>query len=192
MKTFLMPIVLTALLVFMSIADFLPDSPLRLGFVKNAEAIIGMPWTPFSLRAWRAVRCIEKPHGTPPRERCRCQRCCRECRLRERCCGAGCCRKCCRCAGCRCQRCCRPESCRSCRAHRHGGAVPALWMQLDRDQRRQLFQLRRRLLSGGFSGQQHRVYRVSSLRARSRLLRKTFRRFMLRLSSARTVNDCGC
>ena len=32
----------------MSIADFLPDSPLRLGFVKNAEAIIGMPWTPFS------------------------------------------------------------------------------------------------------------------------------------------------
>ena len=48
MKTFLMPIVVTALLVFMSIADFLPDSPLRLGFVKNAEAIIGMPWTPFS------------------------------------------------------------------------------------------------------------------------------------------------
>ena len=32
----------------MSIADFLPNSPLRLGFVKNAEAIIGMPWTPFS------------------------------------------------------------------------------------------------------------------------------------------------
>ena len=48
MKTFLMPIVVTALLVFMSIADFLPNSPLRLGFVKNAEAIIGMPWTPFS------------------------------------------------------------------------------------------------------------------------------------------------
>ena len=48
MKTFLMTIVVTALLVFMSIADFLPDSPLRLGFVKNAEAIIGMPWTPLS------------------------------------------------------------------------------------------------------------------------------------------------
>ena len=48
MKRFLMPIVLTALLVFMSMADFLPDSPLRLGFIKNAEAIIGMPWTPYS------------------------------------------------------------------------------------------------------------------------------------------------
>ena len=67
MKTFLMPIVVTALLVFMSIADFLPDSPLRLGFVKNAEAIIGMPWTPFSFAgvarrsmyreaAWNAAR----------------------------------------------------------------------------------------------------------------------------------------
>jgi hypothetical protein len=48
MKRFLLPIVLTALLVFMSMADFLPDSPLRLGFIKNAEAIIGMPWTPYS------------------------------------------------------------------------------------------------------------------------------------------------
>ena len=28
--------------------DFLPNSPLRLGLVKNAEAIIGMPWTPMS------------------------------------------------------------------------------------------------------------------------------------------------
>jgi hypothetical protein len=48
MKTYLISIVLTVALVFMSIADFLPDSPLRLGFVGNAEAIIGMPWTPFS------------------------------------------------------------------------------------------------------------------------------------------------
>lgn len=48
MKTFLMTLVLTALLVFMSIADFLPNSPLRLALVGNAEAIIGMPWTPFS------------------------------------------------------------------------------------------------------------------------------------------------
>ncbi len=47
MKTLLMPVVLTACLLFMSIAD-LPNSSLRLGFVKNAEAIIGMPWTPYS------------------------------------------------------------------------------------------------------------------------------------------------
>ena len=46
MKTFLIPIALT--LLFMSIADFQPNSPLRLGFVRNAEAIIGMPWTPYS------------------------------------------------------------------------------------------------------------------------------------------------
>jgi hypothetical protein len=48
MKTFLMPTVVTALLVFVSVADFLPESSFRLGLVKNAEAIIGMPWTPYS------------------------------------------------------------------------------------------------------------------------------------------------
>ena len=48
MKTFLMSIALTIALVFMSIADFLPESSFRLGLVKNAEAIIGMPWTPYS------------------------------------------------------------------------------------------------------------------------------------------------
>ena len=48
MKTFLMPIVLTASLAFLSVADFSPNSPLRLGFVRDAEAIIGMPWTPLS------------------------------------------------------------------------------------------------------------------------------------------------
>jgi hypothetical protein len=48
MKRFLMPIVLTASLVLVSVADFLPESSFRLGFVKNAEAIIGMPWTPLS------------------------------------------------------------------------------------------------------------------------------------------------
>jgi hypothetical protein len=47
MKKFLMPIVLTAAL-FISVAEYLPDSPLRFGLVKNAEAIIGMPWTPLS------------------------------------------------------------------------------------------------------------------------------------------------
>ena len=46
MKTFLISIALTAALVFIS--DFQPNSPLRLGFVRNAEAIIGMPWTPLS------------------------------------------------------------------------------------------------------------------------------------------------
>jgi hypothetical protein len=48
MKTFSMSITLTVTLVLMSIGDFLPNSPLRVGFVRNAEAIIGMPWTPFS------------------------------------------------------------------------------------------------------------------------------------------------
>jgi hypothetical protein len=46
MKKYLVPIVLT--LLFMSVADFQSNSPLRLGFVGNAEAIIGMPWTPMS------------------------------------------------------------------------------------------------------------------------------------------------
>ncbi|HXV78533.1 MAG TPA: hypothetical protein VEG60_01510, partial [Candidatus Binatia bacterium] len=46
MKKLLLPIVLT--LLFVSVAVFPPQSPLRLSFVNNAEAIIGMPWTPFS------------------------------------------------------------------------------------------------------------------------------------------------
>ena len=49
MKTFLAPAVLTAALLVLSIGD-LPNSSLRLGFVKNAEAIIGMPWTPMLFR----------------------------------------------------------------------------------------------------------------------------------------------
>ena len=48
MKRFLMPIVLTASVLCIPIANFQPDSPLRLRFVGNAEAIIGMPWTPLS------------------------------------------------------------------------------------------------------------------------------------------------
>jgi hypothetical protein len=47
-KTFLMRVVLTASLLVLSIAD-LPNSSLRLGFVGNAEAIIGMPRTPLSV-----------------------------------------------------------------------------------------------------------------------------------------------
>jgi multidrug efflux pump subunit AcrA (membrane-fusion protein) len=44
MKTVLMLIVLTVFLSLLSFADL----SLRLGFVRNAEAIIGMPWTPLS------------------------------------------------------------------------------------------------------------------------------------------------
>jgi hypothetical protein len=47
MKKFLMPIVLTVS-VIISVAEFLPESQLRLGFIKNAEAIIGRPLTPMS------------------------------------------------------------------------------------------------------------------------------------------------
>ena len=48
MKNFLMPITLSAALLLVSVTDFQPDSPLRLGFVSNAQAIIGMPMTPLS------------------------------------------------------------------------------------------------------------------------------------------------
>ena len=48
MKRFLMPIVLSAFVLCLPIANFQPDSPLRLGFVRDAEAIIGLPWTPLS------------------------------------------------------------------------------------------------------------------------------------------------
>ena len=48
MRRLFMSIMLTAALVILSIS-FLPDAPLRLGFVRNAEAIIGLPWTPFSI-----------------------------------------------------------------------------------------------------------------------------------------------
>jgi hypothetical protein len=48
MKRFLMPVVLTACVLCIAIADFQPDSPIRLSFVRDAEAIIGMPWTPLS------------------------------------------------------------------------------------------------------------------------------------------------
>ena len=47
MKRFLMPIVLTASLLI-SVAQFIPGSAMRLEFVGDAEAIIGMPWTPLS------------------------------------------------------------------------------------------------------------------------------------------------
>src|SRR5262247_832446 len=40
MRSFLLSAVLAVAVVFLSVAE--------LGFVKNAEAIIGMPWTPYS------------------------------------------------------------------------------------------------------------------------------------------------
>jgi hypothetical protein len=49
MKKFLMPITLTASLFCLPIASFQPDSPIRLSFVRDAEAIIGMPRTPLSV-----------------------------------------------------------------------------------------------------------------------------------------------
>lgn len=48
MKTFLKSTILTAAFVVISFADCPPNSPVRLGFVGNAQAIIGMPWTPLS------------------------------------------------------------------------------------------------------------------------------------------------
>ena len=49
MKAFLMPIVMTASLLCIPTANFQTESPLRLGFVSDAEGIIGMPWTPLSV-----------------------------------------------------------------------------------------------------------------------------------------------
>ena len=49
MKTFMMPIILAVALIFMSIATFQSNPPLRLELFRNAEAIIGMPWTPLSV-----------------------------------------------------------------------------------------------------------------------------------------------
>src|SRR5258708_16981579 len=49
MKKFLMPITLTASLFCLPIASFQPDSPIRLSFVRDAEAIIGMPRTTLSV-----------------------------------------------------------------------------------------------------------------------------------------------
>ena len=41
-------ITLSACLVLLLAADFLPKSSWRMGFIGDAEAIIGMPWTPMS------------------------------------------------------------------------------------------------------------------------------------------------
>ena len=48
MKKFLMSIVLTASRFFLPIASFQPDSPMKLNFVTDAQAIIGLPFTPLS------------------------------------------------------------------------------------------------------------------------------------------------
>ena len=47
MKSLWLSILLAASLLLL-VAEFPPQLPLRLGFVGNAEAIIGLPWTPLS------------------------------------------------------------------------------------------------------------------------------------------------
>ena len=49
MKRILMPIVLAATALCLPIANIEPDYSMRLGLVGNAEAIIGLPFTPFSV-----------------------------------------------------------------------------------------------------------------------------------------------
>ena len=49
MKAFLMTLGVTVSLLFLLVVNFLPDSRLKLSLVGNAEAIIGMPWTPLSV-----------------------------------------------------------------------------------------------------------------------------------------------
>jgi|RhiMetdeSRZDD1v2_1073273.scaffolds.fasta_scaffold191940_2 hypothetical protein len=48
MKRLLMPIALTASVICLPIAEFRSDAPLRFGFVGDAKAIIGLPFTPLS------------------------------------------------------------------------------------------------------------------------------------------------
>jgi hypothetical protein len=48
MKAILMRIILTLSLLFFLVADFPSQSPWGLGLIRNAEAIIGLPFTPFS------------------------------------------------------------------------------------------------------------------------------------------------
>ena len=161
MKTFLMRVVLTASLLVLSIAD-LPNSSLSLGFVKNAEAIIGMPWTPMSF-AGVARRSMyrEAAYGAVAANAAAMNAAAanaayaNECRCGSSCGGSG--------ASGRCR---RPRSCLRV-AHRYDCAIAPPWMHLNGHQRRQLFQLRRRLLPGRFPGQQYRVYRVSPLRGMS-------------------------
>ena len=49
MKKYLITLVVTLSLFCLPIASFQPDSPLSLSFVKDAEAIIGLPFTPLSV-----------------------------------------------------------------------------------------------------------------------------------------------
>ena len=178
MKTFLMPIVLTALL-FLSMAD-LPNSPLRLGFVKNAEAIIGMPWTPYSFAgAARRSMYREAAYGAAAANAAAMNAAAANAASANayaaqtaaaNAAAAQAAAANAAAAAAAAQRSCRWP------AHRHDGAVTAPGMHLNGHQRRQLFQLRRRLLPGRFSGKQHRLYSVSPLRARSRPAEKDFQK----------------
>src|SRR5262245_10252327 len=63
MKKFLILIVTTAALLFVSVADP-PKASLSLGLVESAEAIIGMPWTPCSFAgAARRTMYAEAAYG---------------------------------------------------------------------------------------------------------------------------------
>jgi hypothetical protein len=48
MKKFFTPIILIAALLLISVTGVRPEFPLSMGLVGDAEAIIGMPWTPMS------------------------------------------------------------------------------------------------------------------------------------------------
>jgi hypothetical protein len=48
MKTILLSLGVTTSLLFLLVGNFLPESRFKLSLVGNAEAIIGLPWTPLS------------------------------------------------------------------------------------------------------------------------------------------------
>ena len=167
MKTFLAPTVLTASLLFLSIAD-LPNSSLRLGFVKNAEAIIGMPWTPMSFAgvarrsmyreaAYGAVAANAAAMNAAAANAAYANAAAAQAAAANAAAAQAAAANAAAAAAAA-----QQAACRS--AHRHDCAVAAPWMHLDGDRRRQLFPLRRRLLPGRFPGKQYRVYRVSPLR----------------------------
>ena len=139
MKTFSMSITLTVALVVMSIGDFLPNSPLRVGFVKNAEAIIGMPWTPFSYAgvarrsmyreaAWNAAAMNAAAINAANYNAAAANSAAASAAAAN---AAA--------ANAAASAAAAPEICGSCRADRHNGAEPTLWLQLYGDQWRQLF-----------------------------------------------------
>ena len=190
MKTFLIPIVLT--LLFLSMADFQPNSPLRLGFVGNAEAIIGRPLTPMSY-AGVARRSMYREAAVASTVAVTSAAAMNAAAANAAYANAAAAQA--AAANAAAAQAAAANAAAAAAAAQQAAAglpigtmVPSLppGMHLDGDRRDQLFPVRRRLLPGRFSGQQHRVYSVRALRARSRLL-KTFRRFMLRLAHEQSM-----